>query len=415
MVSNAQKKRKLKTILQKLSINQKSDDATLALQKLLMDDCGGKLYKYMPIKEYTIPSLESNTLHISFPATFNDPFDCKIGIDIQSIVDAIFSEEMLELYWEDFIGVNSGEIAFENISDERKPIIANWINNNNLTELINSYKEKQFSYDEAKMLILNNFDIIYEIVFPWAASIAHCDQTSVNIESFRNLIDKITDDEKKKLIEENSNYSDIIRMLGEYEDIDEIGLTEKVYKILNPENPEGIKKFKEVIDSFEQTLNELLCSKFKVSCLCADYKNKLMWSHYADSHKGICVEYDFSKLEGTQVWPMPVCYTKIRPKVPWKEVINQSSQTPDLVMRRLIEALLTKDMAWKYEREWRICIPVNEGVDSIIAPPIQCIYLGALCSDENVAQLKKVANKMGIPIKRMAVDRGEYELHTTSV
>lgn len=84
MLSNAQKKRKLKAILQKLSINQENDNVTLALQKLLMDDCGGKLYKYLPIKEYTIPSLENNILHISAPTTFNDPFDCKIGIDIQS-------------------------------------------------------------------------------------------------------------------------------------------------------------------------------------------------------------------------------------------------------------------------------------------------------------------------------------------
>lgn len=413
MVSNAQKKRKLKAILQKLSINQENDNVTLALQKLLMDDCGGKLYKYLPMKEYTIPLLEDNILHISAPTTFNDPFDCKIGIDIQSIIDAVFPKEMLELYLKDFMAVNNGEVALENISDERKPVIASWIHNSNLADFINRCKGKQFSYDEEQMLILNNFDIIYEIVSPWVDSITRWNQTAANLELFRDLIGKMTDGGKKKLIDENSNYSDVIRSLGVDDDTDEIGLTEKAYEILDPENTEAIKKFKEIFDFSEQKLNGLLCSKFKVSCLCADYKNKLMWSHYADSHKGICVEYDFSKLNRVQ--PMPVCYTKIRPKVPWKEVVNQSFQTQNLVTRHLIGALLTKDIAWKYEREWRILVPANESVDNIIAPPIKCIYLGALCSEENVVQLKAVANKRGIPIKRMTVDRGEYELHATLV
>ena len=29
-------------------------------------------------------------------------------------------------------------------------------------------------------------------------------------------------------------------------------------------------------------------------------KSLLMWSHYADSHKGICVEYSFDDLESCQ-------------------------------------------------------------------------------------------------------------------
>lgn len=415
MVSNEQKGRILKTILQELGVNQKNDSAILTLQKLLMDDCHGKLYKYMPVKEYTIPSLENNIFHISSPDMFNDPFDCKIGVDIQSMVEAIFPKEKLESYWKDFIAINSGIITLENIPDERKSIISSWINNSKLADFIASNKKGKLSNDDMNDLVLSNFDNVCEMVFPFFERIACCDQKSVNLNMIQKLIDKMPDDTKKQLIKNNSKWFDFIKGLGGNDDIDEIGLAEKAYEFLDPENTDAIKEFKEIFDPFEQNLNELLCSKFKVGCLCADNKSILMWSHYADNHKGICVEYDFSEVEAGKLLPMPVYYTKIRPKVPWKEVVDQSSQMKGIALGSLMEALLTKDIAWKYEREWRILVPANEGVDNIPAPPIKCIYLGALASEEDVTNFKKLADKMGIPIKRMIVDRGKYELHTTAV
>lgn len=108
---------------------------------------------------------------------------------------------------------------------------------------------------------------------------------------------------------------------------------------------------------------------------------------------------------------MPVYYSKTRPEFPWKVAIEKTSETQREATGHFMKALLTKDEAWSYEQEWRILIPANLGIDNIPAPPIKCIYIGALCSQENEEKVISAAREKNIPVKRMTVDRGEYELH----
>ena len=140
-----------------------------------------------------------------------------------------------------------------------------------------------------------------------------------------------------------------------------------------------------------------------------------MWSHYADSHKGICIEYDFSALSVDKMLPMPVFYTNIRPKFPWRVAIQPSPESQNEATVHFMKALLTKDETWNYENEWRIIIQANSETDDISAPPIKCIYLGALCSEGNKESIKKAADKLNVPVKQMKVDRGEYELHAADI
>ena len=38
-------------------------------------------------------------------------------------------------------------------------------------------------------------------------------------------------------------------------------------------------------------MKEFFLESKKILCLATEHDNLLMWSHYADSHKGICIEY----------------------------------------------------------------------------------------------------------------------------
>lgn len=416
MVSNAQKIRKLKTILRRIVVNPENKEATLALHRLLLEDCGGRLYKYMPIREYTVPSLERRTLHVSSPVVFNDPFDSKIGLDIQSLIEATFPKEQIDLYLKDYLSVYSGEVALELIPYERKSIITRWINNQKLTEFIDNNRGKQCSNDNVIALLLNNTDIVNEIVSPLLMEIASQKGIPISPDIFQTLFQNLTEDGEKHLMENNGSYSSFIRGLGVVDDIDEIGLIEKACEtVVEQPNKEASLKIADFFGGIEKDLNTQLSSLFKVCCLCTSNKNKLMWSHYADSHKGICVEYDFSELKEDRIHLFPVCYSVKRPKVPWKEAIIQSEEMQRNATARFMEALLTKDKAWEYEQEWRILVLPKECTDNISAPPISCIYLGAMCSEENAKLVAKVANKLSVPIKRMIVDRGEFELHVTSI
>ena len=58
---------------------------------------------------------------------------------------------------------------------------------------------------------------------------------------------------------------------------------------------------------------------------------------------------------------------------------------------------------------------VSSGTDNIRMPPVSCIYIGALCSQENRETLVELANNINVPIKQMVVNRGEYKLHAQEV
>jgi IS5 family transposase len=89
-----------------------------------------------------------------------------------------------------------------------------------------------------------------------------------------------------------------------------------------------------------------------VLCLSSKFDSPLMWSHYANQHRGVCVEYDVSMLESEALHR--VVYDESR------EV--RASQIRDWVLhnnhaaRKAIDTacLLTKAREWAYEGEWRL-------------------------------------------------------------
>ena len=87
-----------------------------------------------------------------------------------------------------------------------------------------------------------------------------------------------------------------------------------------------------------------------------------MWSHYANSYSGICVEYDLSKLSGFVGFVYPVKYSKDRPTLSLKDVgIGRISiegtnniENCDVDIMNIISYMLCKNTCWEYEKEWRI-------------------------------------------------------------
>lgn len=79
----------------------------------------------------------------------------------------------------------------------------------------------------------------------------------------------------------------------------------------------------------------------------------LMWSHYADSHKGICLEFDTSIPDSPFALAQPVKY---------KAKFDDMTFDADFDAAQVSESVsLTKSRHWKYEKEWRV-IGSNSGV-----------------------------------------------------
>ena len=57
-------------------------------------------------------------------------------------------------------------------------------------------------------------------------------------------------------------------------------------------NPEAEKHYKDLLRSEIEYRIDAEMGKRGVLCLAEDWNCPLMWSHYADRHRGLCIEYD---------------------------------------------------------------------------------------------------------------------------
>lgn len=135
-----------------------------------------------------------------------------------------------------------------------------------------------------------------------------------------------------------------------------------------------------------RTIREIVASTFGMARLCSftsSPDNILLWSHYADSHKGLCIEFDAGMLPIASA--MKVHYQDEYPSVDYP-MPNDA---------RGFAAVLTKARAWEYEDEFRLLLVSsapdqypNDGESYCLSgDEITSIYLGAEVSDIHRQQL----------------------------
>jgi hypothetical protein len=92
-------------------------------------------------------------------------------------------------------------------------------------------------------------------------------------------------------------------------------------------------------------------SRLGVVCLSEKPDDILMWSHYADKHMGVCLAYDFDILK-RMFYSGKVKYKKKYPQFNafTKGELNDIWNT----------FVLTKSKHWKYEKEHRLVIDIND-------------------------------------------------------
>ena len=85
---------------------------------------------------------------------------------------------------------------------------------------------------------------------------------------------------------------------------------------------------------------------YGICCFSETNDNLLMWSHYASSGKGFCLEFDSSREPFDKI--QPVKYVDEPPELNFKKVFT-------VEQLYFLDALFcTKSIHWKYEKEWRI-------------------------------------------------------------
>lgn len=137
-----------------------------------------------------------------------------------------------------------------------------------------------------------------------------------------------------------------------------------------------------------------------VSTKCDDI---LMWAHYADSHRGICLEFD--GMSPLMAHAQEVSYVDDR--VP----INPYKDSQDVMMSK---ALLTKSRHWRYESEWRLCsYERGPGLASFRPQNLTGIVIGAMASRATIDAVQQWQQQRRKPLNiyRAFISPNKFELN----
>jgi len=140
---------------------------------------------------------------------------------------------------------------------------------------------------------------------------------------------------------------------------------------------------------------KLIADKFNKIGICCFTTNSpettLMWSHYADGHKGICLIFIPSgtiRLFGDNTYqvvgPIKVNYDK---KLPTLDLFNMTSQI-------MAECIKTKSIDWEYEHEYRVFTPGFTGEKKWNARLLSAIVAGCKMHNKEFEVLKQTISKM---------------------
>ena len=143
----------------------------------------------------------------------------------------------------------------------------------------------------------------------------------------------------------------------------------------------------------------------------------LMWSHYSDYHRGLCIEYDLTPLPYHHAFRRnlyPVFYSAdLYDLTKFAEALAGPGQHFRPMMPLL--AMLYKFEGWQYEREWRFVREVPQvQADAVTSAPVPSrIFLGTRFDVSASKELLDICKDKKIPLSNMEMADDKYELRAT--
>ena len=181
---------------------------------------------------------------------------------------------------------------------------------------------------------------------------------------------------------------------------------------------------------FEQFGNVLLNAKETtgVCSLSEINDNKVMWSLYGKKYKGYCIEYHIKPIKKARRFLFPVIYSR----KPNNNFIEKIFDTTFAEMQRVMnsfkkpfypkneiesvgaiyELFCTKDIDWKYQREWRL---VGNARDHFYDVEIRAVYLGFDVSPTNERKMIRYAKRFKFDLYKMKAPDGKKEIRFSCI
>lgn len=297
---------------------------------------GGLFYQYRPCRRdistvYDIENIRHGEVYAQTPLNMNDPFDSMVGYSADNIFDEIVTMIL------DALG----------LENDFKAVAKAFIMSRQLDKL---------AYLLENIRVLRNYIIKKQ---------KDSHQTAITLQQFVNSSAKNLYNKAPKELKNEFSYNlflafaAIVGKLGDIEIteqsvLDCLGLNDSIAELYNLIEDIPQKTF---FPKMKEVISTLTASCFSTS----GWDNQLMWSHYANSYKGICVEYDFNEMNDFIGFVYPITYSLNRPVVSLSDfgiegidIKSNEMIYGDTNMSKIMEFFCTKNKCWEYEKEWRI-------------------------------------------------------------
>jgi hypothetical protein len=174
-------------------------------------------------------------------------------------------------------------------------------------------------------------------------------------------------------------------------------------KLLN----ESVKRPENIFKAYNQAFNKEreTCG---ISCFSKSFNKTLMWSHYADKHKGVCLGFSINPLDnGYDFLMLCVKYAhEIKPLNYFKK--------RNVV---LFNWLFTKSHVWSYEEEARLYLNRN-GLVNFGKECLKEIHFGVRTPKESIEKIKQLLKKNKYSVDRftkMSIDAKTFDLSNKEI
>ena len=132
-----------------------------------------------------------------------------------------------------------------------------------------------------------------------------------------------------------------------------------------------------------------------------------MWSHYADNHSGVCVQYSFETVNNISSYGcIPIKYTNTYE-------YNLAPYNLEESVKNFLK-LYSKSTEWLYEKEWRVMqqseIAYGNGYSVQIGIP-EKIYLGCRIKKQLKKDILEYCFDKDIDVYQMRIKEGTFLLY----
>lgn len=153
-------------------------------------------------------------------------------------------------------------------------------------------------------------------------------------------------------------------------------------------------------------------SEKSICCFSRNFRNILMWSHYADNHRGFCIGIDNPEIEDSDIFSNVVYSQSFLEFDDEEKFLKHSSGRINKNWRKI---LTHKSLDWSYEEEVRLILELGDSCSmgktfNIGKESITKVFFGLCMSENDKILIKNIMKERRCDFYQMELSNSSFSL-----